>query len=95
MVITKSEVPTGRKEKDMKGSLVGTHQMGEILQLWYSSPTGDESDSQIHNINCKSVQEAQDLEDEHRRRWELEPLVRVEEESKTAELCGQVYATDW
>ena len=59
-----------KKEKIMedriKGSLVGTMVIDDRLQLWFSSPTGDSSDSVILTMPCRSNAEALELQDYHR-----------------------------
>jgi len=58
-------------ETQVKGSLVGTEVIGDRLQLWYSSPTGDSSDSVITTMPCRSEEEALALQDLHRSVWGL------------------------
>ena len=50
----------------IKGSLVGTMVIDDRLQLWFSSPTGDSSDSVILTMPCRSNAEALELQDYHR-----------------------------
>jgi len=59
-----------------KGSLVGTMVVGDRLQLWFSSPTGDSSDSVICTMPCTSNAEALDLQDLHREVWGLSKAPR-------------------
>lgn len=62
-----------------KGSLVGTMVIGDRLQLWFSSPTGDSSDSVICTMPCTSNAEALDLQDLHREVWGLEEASSADE----------------
>jgi len=50
----------------IKGSLVGTVVVDDRLQLWFSSPTGDSSDSVILTMPCRSNAEALELQNYHR-----------------------------
>ena len=61
-----------------KGRLVATEVIGDRLQLWYSSPTGDSSDSVITTMPCRSEQEALDLQDLHRSVWGLSEAPKPE-----------------
>ncbi len=62
----------------IKGSLVGTEVIGERLKLWYSSPTGDSTDTIITTMICRSEEEALSLQDLHREKWELPEVPRPE-----------------
>ena len=62
---------------ETKGALVGTEVIGDRLFLWYSSPTGDSSDSIITEMPCRSEEEALDLQDLHRSVWGLSIAPRV------------------
>lgn len=53
-------------ETKIKGSLVGTVVVEDRLQLWFSSPTGDSSDSVILTMPCRSNAEALELQEYHR-----------------------------
>ena len=65
---------------ETKGRLVATEVIGDRLKLWYSSPTGDSSDSVITTMPCRSEQEALDLQDLHRSVWGLPKAPRPEPE---------------
>ena len=67
-------------ETTTKGSLVGTEVIGDRLKLWYSSPTGDSSDSIITTMPCRSEEEALNLQDLHRSVWGLREAPRPEPE---------------
>ena len=58
----------------MKGTLTGTWVVGPVLQLWFQSPTGDSSDSQIFEMRCNDERQAKAIEAQHRRAWGLEPV---------------------
>ena len=70
---------------ETKGSLVGTEVIGDRLFLWYSSPTGDSSDSIITEMPCRSEEEALDLQDLHRSVWGLSKAPREARESAIVE----------
>ncbi len=55
----------------MKGMLVGTEVVGKYLHLWYSSPDGDSTDSQIFQMRCFNEAQAKLIEDQHRKVWGL------------------------
>lgn len=59
-------------EPSTKGALCGTEVRGEVLYLWYQSPTGDQSDSLIHRLICKDYRQAKEVENMHRTQWGLE-----------------------
>ncbi len=58
----------------MKGTLTGTWVVGPVLQLWFQSPTGDSSDSQIFEMRCNDERQAKSIEAHHRKVWGLEPV---------------------
>lgn len=60
---------TDRPSVTMKGSLKACLVVGDAVQLWYSSPTGDSSDSQIHTIQCLSHEQAVAVARLHRGIW--------------------------
>ena len=60
---------------EIKGSLVGTVVVDDRLQLWFSSPTGDSSDSVILTMPCRSNAEALELQDYHRKIYNLDNLL--------------------
>lgn len=55
----------------MKGSLRGIVVIDNILQLWYSSPTGDSSDVCIHELTCINNTHANTIGEMHLRVWKL------------------------
>ena len=55
----------------MKVALVGTEVVGKFLHLWYQSPDGDSSDSQIFEMRCVDEAQAHWIEDQHRSVWGL------------------------
>jgi len=87
------EIPLEKRENmqtKVKGSLVGTQVNGDRLQLWYSSPTGDSSDSVITTMPCRSEEEALDLQDLHRSIWGLSEAPR-----ETEVVSYQANDQDW
>ena len=63
----------------MKGHLVGTDIKVNSVFLWYESPTGDETDSQIGEIVCRDIRQAVEVEREHRYRGNLPEVDRSSE----------------
>ncbi len=63
----------------VRGALVGTEVVGNSLQLWFDSPTGDTSDSVICTMPCRSEAEAHEIENLHRSQWNLKPANRKPE----------------
>ena len=63
----------------MTGRLVGTEVKVNTVFLWYESPTGDETDSQIGEIVCRDIRQAVEVESEHRARWDLPALDRSDQ----------------
>lgn len=55
----------------MKGDLVATTIAGNIVSLWFSSPTGDSSDSQILDLVCLNNEQAEMVAKRHREVWGL------------------------
>lgn len=60
---------TDRPTITTKGSLVAALVVGDVVQLWYASPTGDATDSQIHDIQCASHEQAVAVSKLHRAVW--------------------------
>ena len=61
-------------EVRLRGSLSGTEVIGDRLNLWFDSPTGDTSDSVICTMPCRSEAEAREIETLHRKAWGLEAV---------------------
>ncbi len=80
------DTPTATTEVRLRGSLSATEVIGDRLNLWFDSPTGDTSDSLIYTMPCRSEAEAREINDLHRRTWGLEP--------QTYELVGQTSFSD-
>ena len=55
----------------MKGMLIGTEVVGNYLHLWYGSPEGGETDSQIFQMRCVDETQARFIEGQHRSVWGL------------------------
>ncbi len=60
-----------RSAVPMKGSLVGVEVIGNRVKLWYSSPTGDSSDSVVHDIMCVNETQAIAVSKLHKGIWGL------------------------
>lgn len=55
----------------LKGDLVATTIAGNIVSLWFASPTGDSSDSQILTLTCRDNEQAEMIAKRHREVWGL------------------------
>ena len=55
----------------MKGTLIGTEVVGNYLHLWFASPDGDSTDSQIFPMRCVDEAQAKFIEGQHRSVWGL------------------------
>ena len=53
----------------MKGSLVAAFANGNMVEMWFQSPDGDSSDSQIFYLRCASEGQAEVIAAVHRRVW--------------------------
>jgi hypothetical protein len=60
-----------RPKVRMKGMLTGTEVVGNYLHLWFASPDGDSTDSQIFKMRCVDGRQAMFIEDQHRKIWGL------------------------
>jgi len=54
-----------------KGAYRGYMLYGSVLELWFSSPTGDETDSVRLTMQCASEEQAQEIAAMHQRMWGL------------------------
>lgn len=52
-----------------KGTFKGHMLYGTTLELWFSSPTGDSSDSVIFKMECASHEQAADIAAMHHKVW--------------------------
>ena len=53
----------------MKGSLVAAYANGDMVELWFQSPTGDASDSCQFAMKCNSPEQAEAIASVHRAKW--------------------------
>ena len=53
----------------MKGSLVAAFANGNMVEMWFQSPDGDSSDSQIFYLRCVTEGQAEIIAAMHRRVW--------------------------
>jgi len=60
---------TVRPTIPMKGSLVAAFASGRVVEMWFQSPTGDSSDSQIFYLRCASEGQAESIAAVHCRVW--------------------------
>jgi hypothetical protein len=51
----------------MKGLPIYAVAVNKILSIWFSSPTGDSSDSYVYNITCKDESQAEKLAEAYRK----------------------------
>jgi len=56
---------------DTKGACLFVQTIGTTVELWFSSPTGDSSDSHIVHIPCLSVGQAEAVASLHKAVWGL------------------------
>jgi hypothetical protein len=59
-------------KKTYKGDCVAVLVNYNHVQLWFSSPTGDSSDSQIRDIICTDERQAELVAKRHREVWGLD-----------------------
>lgn len=52
-----------------KGCLVAAFASGDVVEMWFQSPTGDSSDSQIFALRCTTPEQAEVIAAVHRRVW--------------------------
>ena len=57
---------TTRPTIPMKGSLVAAFANGDMVELWFQSPTGDSSDSCMFAMRCNSPEQAEVIASLHR-----------------------------
>ena len=60
---------TDRPMIPMKGALVAAFANGDMVEMWFQSPDGDSSDSQIFALRCTSPGQAEVIAAHHRRVW--------------------------
>ena len=60
---------TDRPTIPMKGSLVAAVANGNMVEMWFQSPDGDSSDSQIFALRCTTPEQAEVIAAHHRRVW--------------------------
>ena len=63
------ETETVRPTIPMKGCLVAAFASGSKVEMWFQSPDGDSSDSQIFYLRCASEGQAEIIAAVHRRVW--------------------------
>jgi hypothetical protein len=76
MYFTRAESPKQKGNEmnklNTKGDFVGTTISGNIVSLWFASPTGDSSDSQIFELVCRDNEQAEFIAKRHREVWGLD-----------------------
>lgn len=55
-----------------KGDLVATEVVGNTVRLWFDSPTGDSSDSQIADLQCATHDQAVAIANRHNEIWGID-----------------------
>lgn len=53
----------------LKGDVVAVLVLGSNVQIWFASPTGDSSDSQIFEMSCQNPEQAEMVAKRHREVW--------------------------
>lgn len=56
---------------EMKGSVVGVVTLGDAVEVWVLSPTGDSSDSFQYIIPCRTEAQAEVIAEMWRKVWGL------------------------
>ncbi|NBS92199.1 MAG: hypothetical protein EBS91_00240 [Betaproteobacteria bacterium] len=56
-------------EQINKGAYRGYMIFGNIVELWFSSPTGDSTDTVRFEMHCTSPEQAHDIAAMHQRVW--------------------------
>lgn len=74
-----------------KGDLVATRVIGNLVELWFQSPTGDSSDSFIFMMTCKSHPQAVAIANRHNEVWGVE-FRHEEVKLETIQLTNGDYA---
>ncbi len=64
-------IPMTTKYGDLRAAFPVSNDHGENhqIELWFQSPTGDQSDSVIFHISCKSAAQAENIAAAHRAVW--------------------------
>ena len=60
-----------RPSLTFKGGLVATQVNGNMVHLWFSSPTGDSSDCHIFQMKCQSHSQAVAIANNHNAIWQV------------------------
>ena len=55
----------------MKGSVVAAYSVGDCVEIWVQSPTGDSSDSFTYQIPCKTEEQAKVIAEMWSKTWNL------------------------
>jgi hypothetical protein len=71
------EKPSLVKEEEMeatqvaiaKGDLICTEVIDCVVRMWFSSPTGDSSDSHIFDMWCRDHKQAVEIANRHNKAW--------------------------
>lgn len=63
----------------IKGDLCATVVIDNIVSLWFQSPTGDSSDSQILELVCLNNEQAEMVAKRHREVWGIDQNTPAEE----------------
>lgn len=56
----------------VRGKCIAVLTIGSTVSLWFDSPTGDASDSQIFDLQCVSPEQAEMVANLHREVWGLD-----------------------
>ena len=71
VLMTNNTETADRPTIAMKGSLVATQVIGNVVELWFSSPTGDSTDSHIFQMTCTSNAQAVTIANNHNAMWNV------------------------
>ena len=64
-------IPSGDGPSILPGAVTAAFSCGSGVQIWFQSPTGDSSDSQIFRLDCASKAQADMIAAQWRALWSL------------------------
>ena len=64
-------IPSGDGPSILPGAVTAAFSCGSMVEIWFQSPTGDASDSQIFRLDCASNAQADMIAAQWRALWSL------------------------
>ena len=64
-------IPSGDGPSTVPGAVTAAFSCGSMVEIWFQSPTGDASDSQIFRLDCASNAQADMIAAQWRALWSL------------------------